>query len=61
MAEIFRNEKAEALKSSSESTAYKSLLSHISEHYADMTFDEAADLCASASLISPSISAECRV
>lgn len=43
MAEIFRNEKAEALKSSSESTAYKSLLSHISEHYADMTFNEAAD------------------
>ena len=41
MAEIFRNEKAEALKKSSESTAYKSLLSHISEHYADMTFDEA--------------------
>lgn len=43
MAEIFRNEKTEALKNSSESTAYKSLLSHISEHYADMTFDEAAD------------------
>lgn len=43
IAEIFRNEKTEAMKSSSESTAYKELLRLIGERYADMTFDEAAE------------------
>lgn len=43
IAEIFRNERTEAVKSSSESTAYKELLRLIGERYADMTFDEAAE------------------
>lgn len=43
IAEIFRNERTEAIKSSSESTAYKELLRLIGERYADMTFDEAAE------------------
>lgn len=43
IAEIFRNEKTEAMKSSSESIAYKELLRLIGERYADMTFDEAAE------------------
>lgn len=41
--EIFRNEKTEALSTAAESSAYKSLLRHISEHFADITFEEAAD------------------
>ncbi|MGN0598730.1 MAG: helix-turn-helix domain-containing protein [Oscillospiraceae bacterium] len=43
IAEIFRNEKTEALNSNSESTAYKELLRLIGERYADITFDEAAE------------------
>lgn len=43
IAEIFRNEKTESLNSSSESTAYKELLRLIGEHYANITFDEAAE------------------
>lgn len=42
-AEIFRNEKTESQKSPSESSAYKELLRIISERYADITFDEAAE------------------
>lgn len=43
IADIFRNERTEAMKSSSESIAYKELLRLIGERYADMTFDEAAE------------------
>ncbi|MGN1304090.1 MAG: helix-turn-helix domain-containing protein [Oscillospiraceae bacterium] len=43
IAEIFRNEKTEALNSNSESTAYKELLRLIGERYADITFEEAAE------------------
>lgn len=42
--EIFRGEKTEALSKTSESSAYKELLRRISERFADMTFDEAAEL-----------------
>ncbi len=43
IAEIFRSEKTEVLSILSESTAYKELLRLIAEHYADITFDEAAE------------------
>ncbi|MGN0607912.1 MAG: helix-turn-helix domain-containing protein [Oscillospiraceae bacterium] len=42
-AEIFRNEKTEALSVSSESSAYKELLRLVAKRYADITFDEAAE------------------
>ncbi len=42
IAEIFRNEKTEALSAAAESTAYKELLRLISERHADITFEEAA-------------------
>lgn len=43
IAEIFRNEKTEAMNDSSESSAYKELLRLISERFAEMTFDSAAE------------------
>ncbi|MGN0675355.1 MAG: helix-turn-helix domain-containing protein [Oscillospiraceae bacterium] len=43
IADIFRNEKTETLNTASESSAYKELLRLISERYADITFDEAAE------------------
>lgn len=43
VAEIFRGEKTQESGKLGESTAYKDLLSLISERYADMTFDEAAE------------------
>lgn len=43
-AELFRNEKTESQKNSSESSAYKELLRVISERFADITFDEAAEI-----------------
>lgn len=42
-AEIFRGETLAALPSASESTAYKELLRLISERFADITFEEAAE------------------
>lgn len=43
-AEIFRNEKTSSADNSSGSGAYKKLLRLISERYADITFDEAAEI-----------------
>lgn len=43
-AEIFRREKTVPSDGSSGSSAYKDLLRQISERYADMTFDEAAEI-----------------
>lgn len=43
-AEIFRNEKTSSSKISSGSDAYKKLLRIISERFADITFDEAAEI-----------------
>lgn len=43
VAEIFRGEKTQEAGKLGESTAYKDLLSLISERCADMTFDEAAE------------------
>ena len=43
-AEIFRNEKTSSSKISSGSGAYKKLLRIISERFADITFDEAAEI-----------------
>lgn len=44
IAGIFRNEKTETAKNSTEGSAYKELLRIISERYADITFDEAAGI-----------------
>ena len=43
-AEIFRNEKTSSAENSPESGAYKKLLRLISERFADITFDEAAEI-----------------
>lgn len=43
IAEIFRKEKTEAVKTSSEGSAYKELIRLISEHYTDISFEEAAE------------------
>lgn len=43
-AEIFRSEKTETIKNSTETSAYKELLRILSARYADITFDEAAGI-----------------
>ncbi len=43
-AEIFRNEKTSSAENSPKSGAYKKLLRLISERFADITFDEAAEI-----------------